>query len=88
MYRFRWAVLSRRGGCVCRVHGWESALALNLAIAAMFGMLALLAVYGLFRAFLSDSEHRAEDAERQQGVAQRLEQDGKRTNDQNQARLL
>ncbi len=66
----------------------ESARAWNLAIAAMFGALALLAVYGLFRAFLSDSERRAEDAERQQAVAQRLEQQAQRTNDQNQAAIL
>ncbi|MEB2336200.1 MAG: methyl-accepting chemotaxis protein [Burkholderiales bacterium] len=59
-----------------------------LGIAAMFGVVALFAVYGLFRAFLSDSEQRAEDAERQQAVAQRLEQDAKRTNDQNQAAIL
>ncbi len=75
-------------GVRSRLQTGESARAWNLAIAAMFGMLALLAVYGLFRAFLSDSEHRAEDAERQQGVAQRLEQDAKRTNDQNQAAIL
>ena len=66
----------------------ESGRVWNLAIAAMFGILALVSVYGLFRAFLSDSEHRAEDAERQQAVAQRLEQDAKRTNDQNQAAIL
>ena len=66
----------------------ESGRVWNLAIAAMFGVLALVSVYGLFRAFLSDSEHRAEDAERQQAVAQRLEQDAKRTNDQNQAAIL
>jgi len=71
-----------------RLQTGETARAWNLAIAAMFGMLALLAVYGLFRAFLSDSEHRAEDAERQQAVAQRLEQEAKRTNDQNQAAIL
>ncbi len=75
-------------GVRSRLQTGESARAWNLAIAAMFGMLALLAVYGLFRAFLSDSEHRAEDAERQQGAAQRLEQDAKRTNDQNQAAIL
>ncbi|MBX3592787.1 MAG: type IV pili methyl-accepting chemotaxis transducer N-terminal domain-containing protein, partial [Burkholderiaceae bacterium] len=66
----------------------ESGRVWNLAIAAMFGVVALVSVYGLFRAFLSDSEHRAEDAERQQAVAQRLEQDAKRTNDQNQAAIL
>ncbi len=71
-----------------KLQAGESGRVWNLAIAAMFGMLALFAVYGLFRAFLSDSEQRAEDAERQQAVAQRLEQDAKRTNDQNQAAIL
>ncbi len=75
-------------GVRARLQAGESDRAWNLAIAAMFGMLALVAVYGLFRAFLSDSEQRAEDAERQQAVAQRLEQDAKRTNDQNQAAIL
>ncbi|MCL4183591.1 MAG: methyl-accepting chemotaxis protein [Burkholderiaceae bacterium] len=60
----------------------------NLGIAAAFGVIALLAVYGLFRAYLSDSELRAAEAERQQAVAKRQEQDAKRTNDQNQAAIL
>jgi twitching motility protein PilJ len=60
----------------------------NLGIASAFGLIALLAVYGLFRAYLSDSEQRAAEAERQEGVAKRQEQDAKRTNDQNQAAIL
>ncbi|MGD9941724.1 MAG: methyl-accepting chemotaxis protein [Burkholderiaceae bacterium] len=56
--------------------------------AALFSVLALVALYGLFRAFLSDSEQRAEGAERQREIAERLEQEAKRTNDQNQAAIL
>ncbi|MBN9428426.1 MAG: type IV pili methyl-accepting chemotaxis transducer N-terminal domain-containing protein [Burkholderiales bacterium] len=56
--------------------------------AALFSVLALIALYGLFRAFLSDSEQRAEGAERQREIAERLEQEAKRTNDQNQAAIL
>jgi twitching motility protein PilJ len=82
------AVRARLEAVRAKLQAGESGRTWNLAIAAMFGMLALFAVYGLFRAFLSDSEHRAEDAERQQAIAQRLEQEAKRTNDQNQAAIL
>ena len=55
---------------------------------AMLGLVALLALYGLFRAYLSDGERRVEEAERQRADAVRMEQDAKRTNDQNQAAIL
>ena len=57
-------------------------------VAAVSGLVALLALFGLFRAFLSDSEARAEEAERQRAVAERLEQEAKRANDQNQSAIL
>ena len=57
-------------------------------IAAVSGAVALLALFGMFRAFLSDSEQRAEEAERQRAVAERLEQEAKRANDQNQGAIL
>jgi twitching motility protein PilJ len=57
-------------------------------IAAASGLVALIALFGLFRAFLSDSEARAEEAERQRAVAERLEQEAKRANDQNQGAIL
>ncbi|MCM5572397.1 methyl-accepting chemotaxis protein [Burkholderiaceae bacterium FT117] len=60
----------------------------NKWIAAGSGFIALLALFGLFRAFLSDSEQRAEEAERQRAVAERLEQEAKRANDQNQSAIL
>ncbi len=60
----------------------------NLGIAAVFGAIGLLAVYGLFHAYLSDSEQRTAEAQRQEAMARRQEQDAKRTNDQNQAAIL
>lgn len=71
-----------------RLQQGESARGWNLIAAGLFGAVALLSLYGLFRVFLHDSERRAEDAERQRAVAERLEQDAKRTNDQNQAAIL
>jgi twitching motility protein PilJ len=56
--------------------------------AAAFGVIALLALYGLFRAFLSESEQRAAEAERHEAAARRQEQQAKSTNDQNQAAIL
>ncbi|MFA7666925.1 MAG: methyl-accepting chemotaxis protein, partial [Burkholderiaceae bacterium] len=57
-------------------------------LAAASGLIAVLALFGLFRAFLSNSEARAEEAERQRAAAERLEQEAKRANDQNQAAIL
>ncbi|MCC7059424.1 MAG: methyl-accepting chemotaxis protein, partial [Burkholderiaceae bacterium] len=71
-----------------KLRSGEAIFAWVLGIAATFGVIALLAVYGLFRAFLSDSEHRTADAVRQKAVAEDQEQDAKRTNDQNQAAIL
>ncbi len=53
-----------------------------------FGIIALLALYGLFRAFLSESEQRAAQAERHEAAARRQEQQAKSANDQNQAAIL
>ncbi len=60
----------------------------NLVGASVFGVVALLALYGVFRAFLSESEQRAADAERQEAAARRQEQQAKAANDQNQAAIL
>ncbi len=60
----------------------------NLVGAAVFGVIALLALYGLFRAFLSESEQRADEAERHEASARRQEQQAKAANDQNQAAIL
>ncbi|MCD6681099.1 MAG: methyl-accepting chemotaxis protein [Burkholderiaceae bacterium] len=59
-----------------------------VAGAGVFGVIALLALYGLFRAFLSESEQRAIEAERHEAAARRQEQQAKAANDQNQAAIL
>ncbi len=60
----------------------------NVVGASVFGAIALLALFGLFRAFLSESEQRANEAERHEAAARRQELQAKSTNDQNQAAIL
>ncbi|GAA4412984.1 methyl-accepting chemotaxis protein [Quisquiliibacterium transsilvanicum] len=57
-------------------------------IAALFGLVALLSSVGLVQAYLNDTGSRAEEAERQRREAERLEQEAKLANDQNQAAIL
>jgi len=66
----------------------ESLRLWNMVGAVGFGLLALLALYGLFRAFLHESEGRALEAERQESAARRQEQQARETNDRNQAAIL
>jgi twitching motility protein PilJ len=60
----------------------------NFAFAAFFVLAALVAVGLIFRAYLKDSETRADQAEEQKQAAQELEQEAKRMNDQNQSAIL
>jgi twitching motility protein PilJ len=60
----------------------------NFAFAAFFILAALIAVGLIFRAYLKDSETRADQAEEQRQAAQELEQEAKRMNDQNQSAIL
>ncbi len=60
----------------------------HTVLLAMLLIVALLAAWGLVQAYLSESRKRAEEAEEQRLVAERLEQEAKRTNDQNQAAIL
>ncbi len=60
----------------------------NLWLAAMFALVGLLILFALVRAYLNESRKRADEAEQQKGVAERLEQEAKRTNDQNQTAIL
>ncbi len=60
----------------------------NLWLAAMFALVGLLVSFILVRAYLNESRQRADEAEQQKGVAERLEQEAKRTNDQNQTAIL
>jgi twitching motility protein PilJ len=57
-------------------------------VAALFGLVALLSSVGLVQAYLNDTRSRAEEAERQRREAERLEQEAKLANDQNQAAIL
>ncbi len=60
----------------------------NLWLAAMFALAGLLVSFILMRAYLNESRKRADEAEQQKAVAERLEQEAKRTNDQNQTAIL
>lgn len=60
----------------------------NIWMAALFALVGLLASFFLVRAYLNESRKRADEAEQQKGVAERLEQEAKRTNDQNQSAIL
>lgn len=57
-------------------------------ITVAFLMLALLSAMALSKAYVDDSRKKAVQAESQKTEAERLEQDAKRTNDQNQAAIL
>jgi twitching motility protein PilJ len=71
-----------------KLRGAESARSTYVMFAAGCGLAALLAALSMIRAYTEDSRKRAEAAERQQQIAQALERDAKRTNDQNQAAIL
>ena len=60
----------------------------NISLAAMFLMVSILAGALIIRAYLRDSEKRTQQAEEQKVIAERLEQEAKRTNDQNQSAIL
>jgi twitching motility protein PilJ len=68
--------------------GQSQARQWNFAFAAFFVLAALVAVGLIFRAYLKDSETRADQAEEQRQAAQELEQEAKRMNDQNQSAIL
>ncbi len=65
-----------------------SGRAWNFGLASLFLGIAGLAGLLIFRAYLQESEKRAEQAEEQRLVAEQLEQEAKLTNDQNQAAIL
>jgi len=61
---------------------------LKQGLAVAFLLLALLAALGLGLVHYQDVDRRAADADAQRAQAERLEQEAKRTNDQNQAAIL
>ncbi len=60
----------------------------NFLVMGLFGLGVLLAAFAIAKVLLDDSRKRAVDAEGQRQEAQRLEEDAKRTNEQNQAAIL
>jgi twitching motility protein PilJ len=62
--------------------------AINQGIVVFFLLQAVLAGVGLGLVYYQDVHRRAADADAQRAEAERLEQDAKRTNDQNQAAIL
>jgi len=60
----------------------------SLWAVAVFAGIAAIAGLGLVQAYLGDTRNRTAQAERQRREAERLEQEAKRTNDQNQAAIL
>ena len=60
----------------------------NVVLASVAGVGALLAALFLVRGYLNETRKRAEGAEHQKRIAEGLEQEAKRTNDQNQAAIL
>ena len=60
----------------------------NLWLAGLFGFVGILAGLLLSKAYLDDSRTQAYEANGQRAEAERLEQEAKRTNDQNQAAIL
>jgi twitching motility protein PilJ len=60
----------------------------NFGLAGLFLLGAMFAAGLILRAYLKESEDRAEQAEEQRQVAEQLEQEAKRMNDQNQTAIL
>jgi twitching motility protein PilJ len=61
---------------------------LNFFIMGVFALGVLLSAFAIVKVLLEDTRARAADAEQQRMQAERLEQDAKRTNEQNQAAIL
>jgi twitching motility protein PilJ len=61
---------------------------MNFSLAALAILLAMAAGGLIFRAYLKESQGRADQAEEQRLVAEQLEQEAKRMNDQNQSAIL
>jgi len=58
------------------------------AFMILFALAALALVVAIGKVVLSDTRHRAAEAERERSLAQKLEEEAKRTNEQNQAAIL
>jgi twitching motility protein PilJ len=60
----------------------------NFVIMGVFALGVLLSAFAIVKVLLEDTRQRAAEAEMQRMQAERLEQDAKRTNEQNQAAIL
>jgi twitching motility protein PilJ len=70
------------------VSAQRSTRGLNQAVVLFFLVVAVLAGIALGLVYYQDMQRRAADADQQRAEAERLEQEAKRTNDQNQAAIL
>ena len=80
----RGALLSLQG----RLTDERAARAINQGLVVFFLLAAVLSGIGLGLVFYQDMDRRAGEADAQRAEAERLEQEAKRTNDQNQAAIL
>jgi twitching motility protein PilJ len=71
-----------------RLGGDQAGRTINQGIVVFFLLAAVLAGVGLGLVHYQDMDRRAGDADAQRAEAERLEQEAKRTNDQNQAAIL
>ena len=69
-------------------HAEQAKRAIALVVMVVFGVIALVNMIAIFQVLLADSRNRTRDAEAQRNQAERLEQDAKRANEQNQAAIL
>lgn len=60
----------------------------NFWAMGIFGFLVLLAAFAIAKVLLDDTRKKAQEAEKQRAEAVKLEEDAKRTNEQNQAAIL
>ena len=70
------------------IEGMGRMQTVNLWFAGVFGWIGIFAGLALSKAYLDDSRMQADEATGQRAEAERLEQEAKRTNDQNQAAIL
>ncbi len=70
------------------VHQSTTSGGFSLSIAGLFALLALICGWGLSKVNLDESRNIAKRAEQQRADAERLEQEAKRQNEQNQAAIL
>ena len=70
------------------IENMGSKQSVNVVLAIVLGLIGILAGLILSKAYLEDSRTQAYEANGQRAEAERLEQEAKRTNDQNQAAIL